>query len=326
MANVKISALPLTTITDRNDYLVKNNSGETLTSKVQLKNMLGLTNGTTTDSLKSASFLTPVAAISQGVGSIAIGNDSEAYADYSTALGNRAEVFDSGRVEATALGAFTRVAQYSTAVGNSVQAVGAYSTGMGASVTCNGGSDVSIGRNTSSTGQFSVVLGYNSSSNQTGGVAIGNNADVTAVDSIAIGTNTLASHSQSVAIGNGVSSTFTATTHCNNIHAEGQITTDANTLSNQASYDLNMDLGATWILNLNQDATLNFTEWREGAFYFIIINNGGTFNFTSVTATGGVIRYNGGGRVAITHNSWDVWKINVIGSTLLVEQIANYTT
>jgi len=43
MSNVKISALPLSTGTTFNDWVIKNNSGETITEKAQLKDVLGMT-------------------------------------------------------------------------------------------------------------------------------------------------------------------------------------------------------------------------------------------------------------------------------------------
>ena len=127
MANVKISALPLTTSTSLDDFLVKNNSSETTTNKVQVKNTLGLTNGTGADSIKSASFLSTTPATSTGQSSVAIGDDSEANADYSTAYGYRAEVFDNIRVYGTAVGSYSRVAQYSSAFGYNSQDLGAFS-------------------------------------------------------------------------------------------------------------------------------------------------------------------------------------------------------
>lgn len=326
MANVKISALPATTTSTIDDYFVKNNSGQTITNKVKIKDALGLTVGTQTDSIKSASFLSSIPATSTGIGSVAIGADSEGNADYATAVGYRAEVFDAVRVQGTAIGYATRVAQYSTAIGNNNTAVGAYSVSLGSGNQVAGGQDVGIGQNVRSYVQYGIAIGYDSQVTAgTGGIAIGNSPDVTATDAVAIGTNALASHDRSVVLGNGQVSTYTGTTHVKNLHINGQMSFDTNTLNGLSAFTINFDICGVYDINLSQNATINFTNFRDGGIYYVIIENQGTYNFTAATATGGTLFFDGGGRSNITHNSYDLWQINCIGSYLFVTQYKNYT-
>lgn len=326
MANVKISALPLTTTSTIDDYFVKNNSGQTTTNKVKIKDALGLTSGTGTDSIKSASFLSSIPATSTGIGSVAIGTDSEANADYATAVGYMAEVFDAIRVQGTAYGYNTRVAQYSTSLGNTSTAVGAYSVSVGSGNQVAGGQDVGIGRDARSYAQYGIAIGYEAwVTSGTGGIAIGNSPDVTATDAVAIGTNAQATHDRAVVLGNGQVSTYTGTTHVKHLHVNGQQSFDTNTLSSLSAYTINFDICGVYDLNLSQNATINFTNFRDGGIYYVVIENSGTYNFTSATATGGTLFFNGGGRQNITHNSYDLWQINCIGNYLFVTQYQNYT-
>lgn len=337
MANVKISALPITTATTINDYFVKNNSGETTTNKVQVKNVLGLTRGTGVDSLKSASFLSSIPSQSTGIGSVAIGNNSEAKADGATAVGDTAEVFDNVRVYGTALGYNTRVAQYSTAVGNQVTAVGAYSVGIGSSTQATGGSDVAIGRAAKTQGSNSIAIGYNAESYNNNGIAIGTDSDITASEGVALGRQAIVTAQEGVAIGygstadeqrsvafQGLNTAFADTLHMRGIYTFGN-NTDISTTSNGGSgHTLNFDTTSTWKVVLDQSASLVLTNVRNGAHYRILFDNTGSYNLTSVTAAGYNIKYNGGNRNNLTHNSDDIWKLDVIGGEIFVTQTSNY--
>ena len=347
MANVKISALPITTATTLNDVFVKNNSGETITNKVLVKNALGLTSGTGVDSIKSASFLSSTPAQSTGNASVAIGNDSEAKADNSTALGNRAECFDNIRVNSTAIGAFTRVAQYSTAVGNSVTSVGAASTAMGSNVSATGSGDVAIGKDVTCNGSNSVVIGYNASTNSSDSVSIGNDADVitaqsgiaigkaaqtTANYAIAIGFGTVADLPNSVALGYNVNTKFSGATATAGLDTNGNVTdTFYNTPNVANTFNVNFNLSSTQKCILTANSTVALTNIRNGGRYRILFENTGAFDITAITGTlesGGTpnIYYNGGGRDPLTHNSKVIWYIDIFQSEIFVTQFLNYTT
>lgn len=316
MANVKISALPSTTTTTVNDYLVKNNSGETTTNKVLISNVLGLTKGSGADSIKSASFLSTTPATSTGQSSVAIGDDSEANADYATAYGYRAEVFDAIRVYGTAVGSYSRVAQYSSAFGYNSQGLGAYSTGLGGG-QATGGSDIAIGRSAISQGQGSVAMGY-------GAAATGNR-------SISIGQASVADLNDAVALGYNVNTKFTGATAVAGLDTTGNVTdTPYITTVSSGSFSCNFNIASTQKFILNQSSTMNLIELRNGGKYRILFENGGTYNLTGVTATlegGGTpnIYYNAGGRANLTHNGQDIWYVDVINSVVYVTQFANYT-
>jgi len=296
MANLKISQLPSTTTTTTDDYFVKNNSTETTTNKVKVVDTIGLTKGSGANSIKSASFLSSTPATSTGNGSVAIGNDAEANADYTTAIGERAECFDSVRVNSTALGAFNRVAQYSTAVGNSNIGVGAASTAVGKSNQASGGSDVAIG-----------------DSNQTQGTG-----------SIAIGKGNIVTHNYAACIGEAVNSVYANTTHLESLWIDDNLSFSQASQQNLSTFTVDLSQSTYWSITLNQDAVLNFINHRQGAIYYIYILNTGTYNFTSVSTAVGNLFFDGGGRSAITHNSKDLWVINAYGNTQLVTQHKNF--
>jgi hypothetical protein len=347
MANVKISALPITTATTINDYFVKNNSGETTTNKVQVKNVLGLTRGTGVDSLKSASFLTSIPATSTGIGSVAIGQDSEANADYSTAIGNRAEVFDSIRVYGTAIGANTRVAQYSTAIGADSQAVGAYGLSVGYSASQAGNGGIAIGNDAYSEGSKGIAIGDSAderanssiaigdnagvSSSGTEGIAIGKNSSVTSDNGIAIGEGAISDLPRAVVLGQGLNSKFSGSTMVEGLDTNGNVTDSWFTTPNVSNtFNVNFNVTSTQKVVLVANSTVALTNIRGGGRYRILFENTGAFNITSITATlegggGANIYYNGGGRDALTHNSDDFWYLDVISSDVFVTQFANYT-
>lgn len=329
MANVKISALPSTSTTTLDDWFVKNNSGETTTNKVKVRDTIGLTKGTANDSIKSASFLSSTPATSQGQGSVAIGNDAEANADYSTAVGNRAECFDNVRVNSTALGAFTRVAQYSTAVGENCVAVGANSTAMGSNSGAYGGQDIAIGKNAQSTAQRGIAIGINSQVSAVDGIAIGYGCSASAADAVAFGLGSNADMVNSVAF-NGRNTIFSGTTAVKGLDTEGNVTDRVVTNSGSASYTINMNVTSSNKIVITASTSINITNMRFGGRYRIMFENTGTFNLSSVTGTdeGGnpmTFKYNSGSRNNLTHNQDDIWYIDVMESnTAYVTQFANY--
>lgn len=315
MANVKISALPSTSTTTLDDYFVKNNSGETTTNKVKVRNTIGLTNGSGTDSLKSAGFLSSTPATSTGFGSVAIGADSEANADYTTAVGYRAECFDNIRVRSTALGALNRVAQQSTAVGYDNTAVGAGSTALGYSNAVAGGEDIGIG--------------YDNNVYGTGAIAIGRGNTASATNAVAIGQNGVADQVNSVSL-NGRDTIFSGTTAMRGLDTTGNITDQVNISSGAASYNLNMTTASSHKVVITASTSISLTNLRFGGRYRIRFENTGTFNLSAVTGTmenglSATIVYNGGSRNNLTHNSNDIWYLDVMdNTTVFVTQFANY--
>lgn len=338
MANTKISNLPSTTASTINDFMVKNDSGETTTSKVQLKDFLGLTRGTGSNSLKSASFLTTTAAQSTGIGSIAIGNDTEALADKTIAIGDLAECFDSIRVNSTAIGSPSRVAQYSTAIGSDSGAVGANATALGYFARANDNNAIAIGSDATCFGQGGIAIGYDSLTQTTAGagvsigreaissgatsVALGPFAEANALNSVAIGNGIVASHARSVCLNEN--SLFSATTHTQSLYIDNNFSTKVASLFDLSSFTIDLNQSPTWEVRLDQNATMNFINVRSGGRYILFIENTGAFDFTSVTATGFTLKFSGGSRSVLTASSTDIYEIYVLGTFLMVNQLQNF--
>jgi hypothetical protein len=99
MSNVKISALPQQVTTTILDIVPIVDSGNTLTSKITLSDLRGLTNGSGVNSLKSSTGLTATAAVASGANSIAIGSSISATTGYAFVFGgfsNTVSSFGSG--------------------------------------------------------------------------------------------------------------------------------------------------------------------------------------------------------------------------------------
>lgn len=312
MANLKISQLPSTTTTTTDDYFVKNNSTETTTNKVKVVDTIGLTKGSGTNSIKSASFLSSTPATSTGNGSVAIGNDAEANADYTTAVGERAECFDSVRVNSTALGAFNRVAQYSTAVGNSNTAVGAQSTAVGSGNGASGGSDVAIGDSNQTQGQYSIAVGY---SNLVQGFKSG-----------AIGYDNAVGYEGAYVIGNTLAAIYQNTLHNSGHHTYGNRSLRVTTATPAGAQVISFNASSKHLIPLTaSNATLNMGNCRDGGSYKVLFNNAGTFNITSVVASleGGVgltILFDTGTQKPLKHNGYTQWSIEVYGTDMFITQ------
>jgi len=165
MANVKISALPLTTTSTSTDYLVKNDSTQTTTSKVQLKDVLGMSSLNGNNAIQSSSWLTNLGTTATTQSAIAIGNGAEATSPYSIAIGYEALNFnrDGGRDYYTCIGYQARAVQGGTALGKNANAAGANAT--------------SIGQNAQTFGNGAFAMGNNSQAASTNGVAVGGNAN-----------------------------------------------------------------------------------------------------------------------------------------------------
>jgi hypothetical protein len=239
------------------------------------------------------------------------------------------------------------VAQYSTAVGNSVTAVGAGCVGVGTNVQVSGSNAVGIGKDAACNGDNSVVIGNNASTNSNDSVSIGNNADViTAIGGIAIGRDAQSTAIYGVAIGNGaaadlpnsvalglnVNTKFSGATATAGLDTNGNVTDTFYGTPNVANtFNVNFNLSSTQKVVLAANSTVALTNIRNGGRYRILFDNTGAFNITSITGTfenGATpnIYYNGGGRTALTHNSKDIWYIDIFQSEIFVTQFSNYTT
>ena len=229
MANVQISALPSTSSTTLNDWVIKNDSGETLTSKVKVKDMIGMSSYNGSDSIQSSKWLTSLGTTASTIGSIAIGAGAEATSPYSIAIGYEAlnSNRDGTRDYYTCIGYRTRAVQGGTAFGKEAAALGANATAIGQSAQSFGNGGFSVGNSALNQGTNGLALGSSASdqSNNDGvaigylssvsngdyGVAIGSNATTQGNKSVSMGYFAKAMTGSTVAIGDEAEVTSTAT-------------------------------------------------------------------------------------------------------------------
>jgi hypothetical protein len=216
MANVKISALPTTGVSTPDDYFVIDDAALTTTSKIQLKNFVGLISGTGTGSMMSAPHLTsgfPATgsgnySITLGYGAsgtstngIAIGYGAEATSPNSIAIGTRAYNAnrDGFRDRYIAIGYEAQAVSDTFALGTNARALGTDVIALGNNAKGTGNGQISIGGNAEGDGTNLVVIGKNS-----GGSGINLN------NSIIIGaSNTMTDNTEkSILIGNGLTSGY----------------------------------------------------------------------------------------------------------------------
>ena len=262
MANIKISQLPLYSASVNPDiYFVNNNSGETETTKIQLKDFNGMTTTNGNNSVQSNSYLTALGTTASTESAIAIGNGAEATSPYSIAIGYMArnENRDGTRNNYICIGTNARAVQESFALGTDARAFGSDTCSIGKNAGTFGNSSLAIGKDSLaySTGglavgrdafdqannygiaiggsaqvnaDYALALGYNAQSDLTGGVAIGNNARAQGEYSTVIGGSghTEASNSSNSVIIGGVDNLI-------NRSANGAIISSKNSSLNDGS-------------------------------------------------------------------------------------------
>jgi hypothetical protein len=131
-----------------------------------------------------------------GFSSIAMGSDTKANADYSTAIGT-----------GTVAGG-----KYSIAMGYNTSTSGWYSTATGWSTTVAGQGSTAMGAFTNATGWYSTALGFQSNSNGTYSVAMGNTTTSNGACSMSMGYQAIAGGDFSSAIGTNTNSRGYAST------------------------------------------------------------------------------------------------------------------
>lgn len=238
MANVQISALPSTTTTTFNDWVIKNNSGETTTSKVQLKNMLGMTSLNGNNAIQSSSWLTQLGTTATTESAIAIGNGAEATSPYSIAIGYQAynSNRDGGRDYYTCIGYRTRAVQGGTAFGKEAKALGADSTAIGQSAEAFGNGGFAVGNGALNQSFAGVALGkdaYDQGNNY--GTVVGFSSQVFGGDyQTAIGYNNTTTGQEGTSIGsqNNSLGNLSTTVGANNDVYSGQTNGTAVGVSN----------------------------------------------------------------------------------------------
>ena len=363
MANVQISALPSTTSTTFNDWIIKNDSGETVTSKAQLKDVLGMTSMNGNNAIQSSKWLTQLGTTASTESAIAIGNGAEATSPYSIAIGYEAlnTNRDGGRDYYICIGYQTRSVQGATAIGKSAQALGADATsigqnaqtfgngafalgnnslsqtnngvsiGNGAQVTVGslgGNNSIAIGFEAQTSGVDSIALGPNAfiGSFTLDGIAIGNTAVVGAGQGIAIGSGATANHPSAVSLGKGVQSIYSGTTHVENIHTYKTETfnvIDAGQVG--GSINVNCSLGTIFLFEMTANTTPNFTNIRTGQRFIFIVNNAGSFTVPTATVNGvaGTV-FAKGGSLNPTNNGYTKYQAVYADGILWLDEELNF--
>ena len=164
---------------------------------------VGFIAGTGANSLRSAPFLNTTPATASGVSAIAIGDQAEALADYSVAIGFNTEVFDASRFEAVAIGKNARTAQYSVSIGAESFALGANATALGYDAEATDNNGIAIGNSPAALSNSSIAVGTNASANGTSTISIGTSTNASSSFAIAVGPSATATGQKSVSIGSG---------------------------------------------------------------------------------------------------------------------------
>lgn len=326
--SVKISALPSTTASTFNDWLIKNDSAETTTSKAELKYVLGLTNMNGNNAIQSNKFLTSLGTTASTESAIAFGNGAEATSPYSIAIGYAArnDNRDGARNNYICIGTETRAVQESFALGTRAKALGASTCSVGEDALTLGNSALALGKLSYSQSTQGVALGYNARDEANSwGIALGSNSLVQGVDlGVAIGYNAQVYHTQSVVLGNDMQSEYSATTKTKAIQSTGQIFNAFYDNGSGSTFTINWELGNSQKITMNGNTSLTFTGLRNGAQYRLQVVNGGTFTLTGATAAGYTILCEGGAIPNITNNGVDLCVLEVMGTDILVRHFAGF--
>lgn len=137
---------------------------------------------------------------SVGLISVALGSNSNAYADYGIAIGNGTI---SRGINAVSIGALNMAGgQSSTAIGHLNAAMGNQSVALGYQSSATGANAVAAGLGAIAEGLYSFASGRNSYAKGTGSIALGDGGDATGVNAVSIGKDNLAAGESSLSVGN----------------------------------------------------------------------------------------------------------------------------
>ena len=164
----------------------------------------GLVAGTGANSMESASTLTTTAADAQGANSIALGDNTVAYADGSILIGNNVNDADNARVKVVSIGNDLGTAQRTVNIGNSQNAYGADGVCIGGSNNFSGDFNIGIGYSNTLNGNYRIAIGSGATANGTGSdgaIAVGKNSSATANRALAIGYNADAFSDGAISLG-----------------------------------------------------------------------------------------------------------------------------
>lgn len=357
MSNVQISALPSTTSTTFNDWVIKNDSGETTTSKAQLKDVLGMTSLNGNNAIQSSKWLTQLGTTASTQSAIAIGNGAEATSPYSIAIGYEAfnQNRDGARDYYICIGYQSRSVQGATAIGKNAQALGANATSVGQNAQSYGNGGFALGNSSLNQGQNGVAVGSNASdrtnnggiaigdvsntwfdggisigvsstSSGTSAVSIGRSSEALSDYSVAIGHGAQTLQPRSVALGYAVGTLYSATTHVDNIHTYRTETFDVIAAGNVGG-NINVDcsLGTIFTFTMTANTTPNFINIRTGQRFIFIVNNNGSYTVPTATVNGaGGTVFAKGGSLNPTNNGYTKYQAVYASGILWLDEELNF--
>lgn len=192
MANTKISQFPqYSGLVNTDLYFLNNNSGETETTKIQLNQFQGLTQGEGPNTIQSNTYFGDLGTTASTENSIAIGNGAEATSPRSIAIGYLAYNVnrDGVRNDYISIGTEANCVQQSVSIGLRPNAGGQDSIAIGTDAAAYDNETVSIGHESRVYAQKTVGIGYFADVRSVGGVGIGNDVYSEGLGAIAIGEN-----------------------------------------------------------------------------------------------------------------------------------------
>lgn len=273
MANIKISALPTTGVSTTNDFFVIDDATLTTTSKIQLKDFVGLIKGSGTDSMVSAPFLTsgfPATgtgnqSITLGFGAsgtstngIAIGRGAEATSPNAIAIGT--EAFngnrDGTRDRYIAIGFQARAVSDTFALGTRASAAGSDVIALGRDSQGTGNGQISIGADAKGDGTNLISLGKDN-----GGSNINMNNSIMIGSGIRLADNV----ERAIAIGREAETTGT-----------GAINISSSSYRVNSPHSIN--IGGTGNTYASGSRNIGIGNIRIGGFNDLIDNTPGLFN------------------------------------------------
>lgn len=122
-----------------------------------------------------------------------------------------------------------------------------------------------------------------------------------------------------------VSPTENNTTYTQNHASLGQTYNGYYDNLSGGTFTIDWNNGNTQKLFMTSDITLDFTNVKSGATYKLAVENGGTHNITSVSASGFTILCEGGSIPNITNNGKDLCVLEVIGTEIYVRHFSNFS-
>jgi hypothetical protein len=124
----------------------------------------------------------------------------------------------------------------------------------------------------------------------------------------------------------GYTATEDDTTYVKHSKNVGQsVNTFYNNLSGD-TFTIDWNEGNLQKIYMTGDTSLTLSNVKDGATYKLQVENGGTHNVTSVSASGFTILCEGGSYPNFTNNAIDMCILDVMGTDILVRHITNFST